>query len=138
MTGGWHSHLERVGRWHERAVAANNLEDQSDFLFAFFESSFALRDWLVDTGTVGQRQLEDLFAGSVALRINRDIANQLKHHSIVRPSQEQPPALAREYAPERLSHAKSRLIVLSEGRTYDALELASECLRTWRDYTAGL
>jgi hypothetical protein len=40
------------------------------------------------------------FPKHIDLRINRDLANSFKHHSIGRSSKEQPPALMIEYAPE--------------------------------------
>lgn len=139
MTGGWQEQLSRIERWHKRILAAQNAEDGVDFLYAFFEGSFALRDWLIDTGTVTQQQLEGLFSQHVELRINRDIANSFKHHSITRPSQEQPPSIIREYAPENPSFGSaSRLVILSEGQQYDAIDLAGRCLAIWQEYTTLL
>ena len=139
MTGGWRSHLERVERWYVGSKAAHNEHDQLDFLFAFFENSFSLRDRLIDTGAVSQQQIDTLFSQHVELRINRDLANCLKHHSINHPSQEQPPSIAIEYAPEQPTfRADRRLVVLSEGVKYDALELAGQCLAIWNDFSALL
>lgn len=135
MTGSWQGHLARVERWYRRLIAAQSDDDKIDFLYAFFESSFAFRDWLVDTGAANQQEIEDLFLRHVELRLNRDIANLLKHHSITRPSQEQPPCLATEYAPEWPTFGINRkLIVLSEGKNYDAIALAKRCLDIWCEY----
>jgi hypothetical protein len=49
MTGGWESQLDRVKRWYHRASTATNSIDRFDFLYAFFENAFHLRDWLRDT-----------------------------------------------------------------------------------------
>jgi hypothetical protein len=139
MTGGWQAHLARLERWYRRAALAKDEHDQLDFLFAFFESSFSLRDWLIDTGAVSQQEMEALFAKHVELRINRDLANSLKHHSIHRVSQEQPPSIAIEYAPEYPTYRDdSRLVILSEGVKYDALTLAKQCLVIWTDVSASL
>jgi len=135
MTGGWQGHLARIARWYQRSSTAAEAYDQIDFLYAFFESSFALRDWLLDTGTVSKEDVCSLFATHVELRINRDLANSLKHHSITQPSQERPPAILREYAPESPTFGSScRLIILSEGEKYDALTLAKRCLEIWREF----
>jgi hypothetical protein len=139
MTGGWQAHLARVERWYRRAALAKNEHDQLDFLFAFFESSFWLRDWLIDTGAIPQPEMETLFAKHVELRINRVLANSLKHHSIHRVSQEQPPSIAIEYAPEYPTYRDdSRLVILSEGVKYDALALAKQCLSIWIDLSKSL
>ena len=135
MTGGWQSQFDRVERWYERSKSARSGHDQIDFLLAFFDNSFALRDWLIDTAVLQQKELESLFSEHVELRINRDLANSIKHHSIDRPSQEQPPSIAVEYAPERPTlGTDSRLVVLSEGEKYEALALASRCLEIWREF----
>lgn len=135
MTGGWRSQLSRVERWYKHLTAARIEEDQLDFLFAFFESSLTLRDWLIDTGTVSQQDMTTLYSQHVELRLNRDLANSTKHHSIDRPSQDQPPCLTTEYAPEHPTFGhERRLIVLSDGRVYDALKLAKDCLNIWRDF----
>lgn len=135
MTGGWRSHFDRVERWYKRAKSAQTEHDQLDFLLAFFENSFALRDWLIDTGAVTKIEIESLFLEHVELRINRDLANSSKHHSIGCPSQEQPPSIAIEYAPERTTfRADCRLVVVSEGEKYEALALASRCLEIWRGF----
>lgn len=139
MTGGWQSQFERVERWYERSRSARSEHDQLDFLLAFFESSFALRDWLIDEGAVKEKEIESLFSKHVELRINRDLANCFKHHTISRPSQEQPPSLAIEYAPERPTfRSDCRLIVLSEGEKYDALWLAGKCVGIWRGFLSDL
>lgn len=126
MTGGWQSQLSRVELWYKRLTSARNEDDQLDFLFAFFESSLTLRDWLIDTGTVSRQKMTTLYSRHVELRLNRDLANSTKHHSIDRPSQDEPPCLTTEYAPERPTFGNERrLIVLSEGHSYDASHLQS-------------
>jgi hypothetical protein len=139
MTGGWQAHLERVERWYRRAALAKEAHDQLDFLLAFFETSFSLRDWLLDTGAVSQKEMEALFAKHVELRINRDLANSFKHHSISRHSQEQPPSIAIEYAPEFPTYRDdSRLVILNEGIKYDALSLAKRCVSIWMEFSSSL
>ncbi len=134
MSGGWQGHLARVERWYKRSSNSHDEHDQIDFLYAFFESSFALRDWLIDTGAMSPQEIDSLFLKHVELRINRDVANSLKHHSITRPSQEQPPSIAAEYAPEYPTFGSDRrLIILSEGRKYEALALARRCLEIWHE-----
>ena len=139
MTGGWQSHFDRVERWYERSKSARAEHDQLDFLLAFFENSLALRDWLIDTEAVKEKEIASLFSEHVELRINRDLANSFKHHSIDHPSQEQPPSIAIEYAPERPTfRTDCRLIVLSEGKKYEALALAGRCLEIWRAFLSSL
>lgn len=139
MVGGWRSQLARVERWYERLISTRNEHDQLDFLFAFFENSLSLRDWLIDTGVVSQQAIADLYLQHVELRINRDLANSTKHHSIDRVSQDEPPCLTTEYAPEYPTFGtERRLIVLSEGHSYDAIKLAKDCLAIWNKFVEPL
>jgi hypothetical protein len=106
---------------------------------AFFENSLSLRDWLIDTYATRQSEIDSLFSHHAELRINRDLANSFKHYNINRPSQEQPPCLAREFAPENPSFGQdSKLIVLSEGVKYDALLLARTCMSLWHHFTSDI
>src|SRR5262249_28170885 len=90
--------LERVRRWHQRVRAAQpGSLDQADYLYAFFENAFHLRDWLLDTDAVTSPQIEALFATHVEMRLCRDLANAHKHFSLRRPSQPEPPSEVREY-----------------------------------------
>ena len=60
---GWRGQYDRVVRWHGRVVAAANADpspDELDCLFAFFESCFHLREWLLVTAAVDQKALKDL------------------------------------------------------------------------------
>jgi len=135
MTGGYKGQFERVKRWCERAKSARSEHDQLDFLLAFFENSLALRDWLIDTESAEKQEIVALFSKHVELRIKRDLANSFKHHSIDRTSQQRPPSIAIEYAPEHPTFGtEGRLVVLSEGKKYEALALADRCVDIWQQF----
>lgn len=132
MTGGWQSQFDRMCRWHDRLSNAS-LGDKVDFLYAFFENAYHLRDWLVDTGAVKPTDIDRFFAQSAVMRLCRDIANAHKHYSISRPSQPVPFTELREYEPYgggSLTDNQS-LSVLSDGEKYDAFDLASRVRRAW-------
>src|ERR1039457_1983242 len=98
MTGGWRSHYDQMSRWYARLMEAKEPLDRLDFLYAFFESSHALNDWLRNSGAATEENLRRLSDQHEELRINRDFANSLKHYVLSRrPSQPKPPSLAREY-----------------------------------------
>lgn len=135
MTGGWQAQFGRMCRWHERLRNASP-GDKIDFLYAFFENAFHLRDWLIDTGAVKSVDLDRFFAQSALMRLSRDIANAHKHYSISRPSQPLPFTEVREYAPFGGGNLTDResLSILSDGEKYDAFELASEIRRAWERF----
>ncbi len=136
---GLRGQLERVRRWHRRLIAASSREDVEDFLYAFFQNCYHLRDWLqppaFDRGLV-----ERLFDENVELRICRDICNMTKHFELSKlPFTGREPSLAREYAGigRGWFEDDSNLVVLSAGEKYDALRLASRCLEIWEDFLRG-
>ncbi len=134
MTGGWQSQLERVRRWHTRAAGAVDAVDRSDFLYAFFENAFHLRDWLKDAGAASDKDLEALF-GEPDMRLCRDLANSHKHYSLRSPSQPVPSSEAREYSPGNGNLGGDvSLVVLSDGAKHDAFELAGRILDVWEKF----
>jgi hypothetical protein len=138
MTGGWHAQLDRVRRWHRRASIAIDPVDRADFLYAFFENAFHLRDWLKDAGAASDNDLNTFFASSADMRLCRDLANAHKHYSLRSPSQPAPPSEAREYAPGNGNLCFDvSLVILSDGTKHDAFELATRILRAWEDFISS-
>lgn len=138
MTGGWRGQLDRVRRWYHRASKAKDPIDKHDFLYAFFENAFHLRDWLKDTGAAGEKDLHRLFTENADMRLCRDLANSHKHYSLRDPSQATPPSEAREYSPGSGNLGSDiSLVVLSDGIKYDAFELAGRILRAWEDFNVS-
>lgn len=134
MTGSWQSQLNRVRRWYMRALGADNSIDRRDFLYAFFENAYHLRDWLADTGAASKRDLQELFA-EPDMRLCRDLANSHKHYSLRRPGQPRPPSEAREYSPWGGSLSGDiSLVILSDGVKHDAFELAGRVLGAWEAF----
>ena len=135
MTGGWRSQWDRVARWHRRAISAQNAVDRYDFLYAFFESAFHLRDWLADSGATTSETLESFFESSPEMRLCRDLANSHKHFSIRNPSQRHPPSELREYSPGTANLGEDlSLVILSDGEKYDAFDLAQRIFNHWEAF----
>lgn len=134
MTGGWQTQLDRVRRWYQRATVAKDQTDRHDFLYAFFENAIHLRDWLKDTGATSEKDLKGFFDSNEEMRLCRDLANSHKHYSLSsEPSQVVPPSEAYEW---NLDSSVS-LVILSDGKKHDALELAARILRLWEGFTAS-
>ena len=135
MTGGWEAQLDRVRRWYRRASDVVDAADRYDFLYAFFENAFHLRDWLRDTGAASEGHLERFFAENADMCICRDLANSHKHYSLRNPSQPAPPSEAHEYAPGRGNlGSEISLVILSDGTKHDAFDLAGRILRAWEEF----
>jgi hypothetical protein len=138
MTGGWRGQAGRMRRWHSR-LRTSAPEDRADFLYAFFENAFHLRDWLLDSGEVDAATIDALFASREELRLCRDLANSHKHRSISRHSQPRPPSEVWEYAPAAGNLGGDVSIVIVSNRVkHDALELADKVLATWEEFLEDL
>lgn len=132
---GWQGQFARVCRWYKRIQQAKVPSDIEDYLYAFFQNCFHLREWLQEARVVPQASIEQLFRDNEELRLCQDIANATKHRSLVDPKQSREFSLARVYVGE--SHgwfeSDTALVVLSEGNQHDALELAGRCLELWEN-----
>jgi hypothetical protein len=135
MAGGWRAQLDRVRRWYHRASSARIAIDRYDFLTTFFENAFHLRDWLVDTGAIPQKTIDDFIKSNEDMRLCRDIANSHKHYSLRNPSQPTPPSETREYHPGFGNlEPDISLVILSDGKKHDAFELAQRILYEWESF----
>jgi hypothetical protein len=135
MTGGWQSQLDRIRRWYLRASNATDPADKCDYLYAFFENAFHIRDWLQDTGAVTDADLKRFFDVNEEMRLCRDLANAHKHYSLARPSQSTPPSEVREYSPMSGNFGSDNsLMILSAGKKHDAFELAGRILQLWEGF----
>ena len=141
MTGGWSTHFDQMSRWYARLMKATEPLDRLDFLYAFFESSHALNDWLQNSGAATEKSLRRLSDQHEVLRINRDFANSLKHYALSRrPSQPNPPSLAREYNDPGHGNfeSDSDLVILSDGKRFNVYVLAGNLMKIWTEYVATL
>lgn len=54
--------------------------DAEDYLYAFFQNCYHLRDWLL--GTYSQDAIDDFLKSTLPMRICRDVANLTKHFAL--------------------------------------------------------
>jgi hypothetical protein len=146
---GWRGQLARVERWHARALEALRTGDPhaDDYLYAFFQAAFHLKDWLANSGTVDRTTLNGLIKGSRPLGLCRDVCHGSKHFAIrSKWTDTDRLALMREYVPppseggepgERL-----RLIAVvgkdDSVNYFPIAELMDDCVEAWRDFCRPL
>jgi hypothetical protein len=131
---GWRGQLERVRRWHRRVNTAATPHDAEDYLYAFLQNCYHLRDWI---SAEGGPPVDRLFDDIEELRLCRDVCNMTKHRHLTRPpATGAEPSLAREYAGQGRGWFgdDSTLVILSAGKKWDARELAGRCLAAWEDF----
>jgi hypothetical protein len=139
---GWRGQLARVSRWRQRVVAAANGEpsaDELDFLLAFFESAYHLRDWLVETGAVSNVEVDGYVASHIELQLCRDIANGFKHHKLRRPSIDAEFGIVNQYVPRNERGRRYRLpngewTILANGTQLGLVDLSERGLLLWNQF----
>lgn len=85
--------LNRVKRWHERFKEISNGREHTrdtdyyqDVLYAFFQNCWHLKDWVVNSGSLDKKIVDNFFHSNSDLKICRDLANGSKHLIIRDPS----------------------------------------------------
>lgn len=143
---GWRGQFARMRRWHRRALHAledgrgESAGDAEDFVYAFCQSAYHLRDWLQKSEAASQADLDDLMRRTPALALCRDVCNGSKHLALD-PSRTNTDhiGLMREYVPPISAGDKGssrpRLFVF-EGKDdsvemVDIRELMSDCVGAW-------
>lgn len=151
---GWEGQLRRVERWHERAVRVLDpcggvvMEEAIDFLYAFFQSSYHMRDWLQNSGAASRTSLDALMSANRCLRLCRDLCNGSKHFALdPRRSKTNHIGLMREYVPPPVGQSggpssRPRLLAFEshEGKVEFAYvdELMAGCVAAWQEFCATL
>jgi hypothetical protein len=132
---GWQGQYDRMLRWHRRLHSARQPDEVEDYLYAFFVTCAHVRDWLLATKAVPQRDLE-AFCSREDFRLCQDFCNATKHFSLSDPKQGREFSLAREYvgAGRGRFGGDTTLTLLSRGKQHDAFDLADRCVDQWRGF----
>jgi hypothetical protein len=145
---GWQGQLARVARWHERVQGLGSRDDLMispitafDYLYAFFQNCYHLRDWLKNSGALSESDLQRFMTDNMAMAVCRDIANGTKHLKITSPTMDANPAFGREYHPprwpgKRPGTSESYFVLIEDPANgtvsrFDLQDLAGRCLAEW-------
>jgi hypothetical protein len=139
---GWQGQYERVKRWHRkvqeigvRRKRADDTEEEHDYIYAFFQNCYHLRDWLQNSGAVAQLPLQAFFRDNAPMQMCRDICNGTKHYEIDRPSVDSHFSVGREYvpasAPGNRPHVSESWFIICGAEKLDLFELADSCMHLW-------
>jgi hypothetical protein len=132
---GWRSQFDRMERWHGRLQPLlgkqGSDQDPLDFYLAFFQSCFALRDWLVEGGLLPGSDIDKLIQADPSMRICRDVCNRSKHFRLNRPpSIDANFSILREYRGE--GHANALAIIAGDEKR-ELWDVADHCTWFWRN-----
>src|SRR5580658_10920578 len=132
---GWGSQYDRMLRWHHRIRSCprettSDQLDVLDFYLAFFQTSYALRDWFVKSGVMQEAEIDTLIHANPALSLCRDLCNRAKHFHISRPSVDANFSILREY---RGAGQPNALSVIAGSENLDLWDVAEGCTQFWAD-----
>lgn len=131
---GWPAQYKRMIRWKSRfneSLDTENGDDIFDFIYAFFQSAYHLRDWMVSDGTATREEMTELFQNSTELQLCRDICNATKHLQYDRPSIDPKPMIAREWDP--FNKCVAGYFLYSDKRRPIG-DLMIACITVWDDF----
>ena len=143
-------YLDRIRRLY-RGVPAEwdrRLEFEDD-VYSFFVHCYHVRDWFFHLNKINltEKELEGFVEKHHALRICADLCNGTKHCTLTKKlrTNDQPHLIGRKSVghsegiiPGQESILSSQFTIMSEGKQYDALEVAEACMFAWDDLVKWL
>jgi hypothetical protein len=118
-------------------------EETVDYLYAFFQSAYHMRDWLVNSGGTSRAEADGIVAASRCLKLCRAVCNGSKHFAL---DQERHTAarigLVREYVPpppgSSTSGTRPTMLAFQDHDGYVEFvpikELLHDCMTTWQEF----
>ena len=143
----WRTQFDRTRRWYARLKKIEHeikktglTQDSEDYIYAFFQNCWHLREWLSKSKVVEKNKIEQLVASHEELRLCRDICNGTKHMSITRPSVDSGFYTFREYdwldqqVHSQGPRSNQKFMVRAAGRKHNMFALAHRCMKIWDDF----
>lgn len=113
-----------------------------DIFLSFFVQCYHLRDWLVNSNSIKSHVVDKFIRDSYQFGICRNLCLGVKHHTVLKPSRARLAdfssivgvkiPIVREY--DDLSKTEERTVILVDGKNYNALTLATECIDQWNQF----
>ncbi|EGF6073333.1 hypothetical protein ICC49_003139 [Salmonella enterica] len=128
--------------------SGHNKEDYDDDVISFFIHCYHIRDWIIHLNTLNIRASHvDIFINEhQALKICADLANGSKHCKLTRSMRtgRQPHIAAKQKQTSTWYSGTGggevmtcKYTILCDGKLYDALQLARECIQLWDSYISA-
>ncbi|QXX27523.1 hypothetical protein JMJ84_14030 [Salmonella enterica subsp. salamae] len=129
--------------------SGHDKEDYDDDVISFFIHCYHIRDWIIELNTLNIKSGQvDIFINKhQALKICADLANGSKHCKLTRSLRtgHQPHIAAKQKQTSTWYSGTGggevmtcKYTILCDGKLYDALQLARECIQLWDSYISEL
>jgi len=138
---------KRVKRWHERFKSIDEGKDHNiasdyyqDEIYAFFINCHHLKDWIISEPAIGinKDEIENFINKSEYLSICADLCIGSKHLIIKSPRKDAQTKINKRSFSLEIGGESPRISVRykveSQGRTYDAFDLATKSLKKWENF----
>lgn len=128
--------LERIGTNNGQTISQT---DPSDAVESFFNQCHHFKDWLKKDYTVLSKDIEHFVSRSLPLSLASDYCNSFKHAGLDKPprSGKTLEKINRHYdlriGPQEVN-TSARLELTFDGKKYDTVKLARECLEYWDEF----
>jgi hypothetical protein len=137
---GWPGQYRRMLRWRARTALALRSDDGDaayDFLYAFFQSCYHLKDWILSTGDATKLEIDSFLKGSMDMQLCKSICNATKHLQLDQPHVDPRPMIAREWDP--WTKAPRELALYGHGTTdrIPISDLMQRCIAAWEAFLSA-
>lgn len=119
---GWKSQYDRMLRWYRRLLQG----DDEDFIFAFFQNCYILKDWLKHDEIMSYTEYKKFSDENKCMEICGYICNGTKHGQLDG-NLDNNPSIFREYVGQDLSE----FFIQVNGEKWNAKVLAQQCIAAW-------
>lgn len=144
-------YLNRLNKIYSGIFSSSGHDEEAydDDVISFFIHCYHVRDWVIHLNKLGitARQVDSYIDRHRALRICTDLANGSKHCKLTRSirGNSQPHIAGKERrtttwltGSDGGEVMKCKYTILSDTESFDALELATECILLWESYVREL
>jgi len=143
-TNGWQTQFQRIIRYlrilQTQKIDYSNWKDINaylDVVITCFQNIFHLKDWLLNSTTLSNTELNKFIKQHKELGLCRDICNgtkhfEIKHHASIDKNfmivRAQDPAYLKNKGPEYF------ILILSKAGIHQPFAFAKKCLQLWSDF----
>ncbi|MCK4706722.1 MAG: hypothetical protein KAT90_14690 [Gammaproteobacteria bacterium] len=144
-------YLERLNTIYSGVFSSDGHDKYKydDDVVSFFIHCYHVRDWIIHLNKLGitAKQVDNYINQHLALKVCADLANGSKHCNLTRNlrTSEQPHIAYKEHQTSTWLTGngvgevmESKYSIVADTETYDALELATECVNLWSEYIEQL
>lgn len=110
--------------------------DFIDFLYAFYQNCYHIKDWLLNDPTCAltNKEIYDFINKSETLKICHDLANGTKHLTLKKPKSDKDTRIDSFDIIEKNKNYFAQFTVVSGEKIYDAFQLANICFIEWKKF----